>query len=286
MKLLRSSPSSERILPRADSPSKGVACGRREQHELEGTDRRRAPTCLRRRRRRLDPRLLTAPAIPPVTALGPGPGRSVVQPAAPRPPSHAARPSETPSILAPAAAPVASTRPVTPAPAPIRVRAKPAPAPTPATREPSSPTPLPTRSQGSGPQPAALGHEPLPLPSVPPPYGPPDTQPHGLPGEPPHERAPSPLVKPGWRRGADDLEGSEHGRPFSEAPPVGVGAHPRGVGHLPSPSPPATPAARQARPQAWPDARRPRGKGGVGPPPQVAPGDGHGPDCGASGRHH
>ena len=173
MKLLRSSPSSERILPRADSPSKGVACGRREQHELEGTDRRRAPTCLRRRRRRLDPRLLTAPAIPPVTALGPGPGRSVVQPAAPRPPSHAARPSETPSILAPAAAPVASTRPVTPAPAPIRVRAKPAPAPTPATREPSSPTPLPTRSQGSGPQPAALGHEPLPVPSVPPPYGPP-----------------------------------------------------------------------------------------------------------------
>lgn len=222
----------------------------------------------------LIPRLLASPLNPLGIALGPGPGRSVVQaPAISTPPHHSVSSHRTSPVtgaatstaVAPVGAttgPVSRTTPTHPTPAPA-----PAPAPAP------PPTPAPSPTPSPAPTPA-----PTPAPVVTGPHTPAAVQ-HGT--GPGHKSIPpglakkiaaGSLVKQGRRNGAHGVKKSAHDRPDAQASTHSVGPRHRGVGHLAAPAEAAAKAARKARAQARPKARGPRGKGGHGPPPApVAP---------------
>ena len=243
------------------------------------------------------PRLLASPATSLGIALGPGPGRSVVQ--APtitkQPPvvrRHASSPVSGGSAvsLAPVASATAQPTPTSGAatgpkhaaspPAEPPVLTAPSPTPSPARppaatqRNPSVPaTPPGEAKTPPGQAKKSLGHETTPPGQAKTPPGQAKTPPGQAktpPGHGPramHGRPNKPTVTPE----SQDLPGSGHGAPSQQTPPHAVGSHHRRVGHLAASSArPASPAPR-GRAKARPEAREPRGKGGNGPATPPAP---------------
>ena len=247
----------------------------------------------------LIPRLLASPTNPLGIALGPRPGRSVVQaPAISPAPRHQAPAGRTSSTTQPSSGSVARVSgPTTPVSNSSPVSHNPAP-PTGPEPNPNPPSPVPTPSPTPSPSPAPLQppvaiHSPAAVtPFVPPGHG---GTPPGQGGTPPgHETPPghggtppgravkvgagasshaspeptkSPAkseAKPGRRKGTDDLSGSGRGRPVSQAPSHAVGPRHRRVRHLAPSAKAAAPAAHKARPKARPKDRGTRGKGGHG----------------------
>ena len=232
------------------------------------------------------PRLLASPATPLGVALGPGPGRSVVQaPAIAKQPHHAAHRSTASPLLQ--ATPIA---PVTPQPMPTSSSppARHAPTPTPV---PSNPPPTPL------PPPTITVASPPPVVTPPPPLPPPkhaktppghakraaerEKTPPGQTKTPRgHEKsvpvpAPTPApakVKHARDNGKHDVPGSGHGQ-GPQVPPKPVGHHHRGVGHLASTPARSAPPGHERGKKARPKAGGGRGKGGHEPPPSppVAP---------------
>src|SRR2546421_4197341 len=227
----------------------------------------------------LIPRLLASPPTSLGIALGPGPGRSVVQaPAIPRKRHHAAPRHAISSPSRAVAAPIARVVPITVHPKPSAgvVQPKHAPAPSPepaATTTPPSPVPV-----MQSPSPAAASRADV----VEGPPGRDKAPPSQEKATPPgHENTPPGQEKtppgPAGPKERHDVPGSGHGKGFPQAPPNPVGAHHRGVGHLAPPAARPAPAPPHARPKARPEDRQPRGEGGHGPPPpQVAHGNGNG----------
>ena len=241
------------------------------------------------------PRLLASPATSLGIALGPGPGRSVVQaPTITKQPSVVRRQASSPVSGASAVslAPVASeTAQSTPAASAAHPKHAASPPPEPTVPTAPSPTPSPAQPPAAIKRPSA--------PATPPGQGktPPgqakkslehETAPPGLAKTPPgqaktppgqaktppghgpraiHGRHNKPTVTPERQ----DLPGSGHGAPVSQTPPHALGSHHRRVGHLaPSSTRPASPAPG-GRPKARPEAREPGGKGGNRPAPPPAP---------------
>ena len=239
----------------------------------------------------LIPRLLASPPASLGIALGPGPGRSVVQ--APTILRERQRAAPRHTISPPSrvvAAPVAPVVPTTVRPKPSAGAAQPkhAPAPSPAPPAtttppspiPATPSPSPAAAVPAGAVEGPPGHEktppgqekakPLGHEKTPP--GHEKATPPGHENTPPgHERTPP---GPAGAKGPHDVPGSGHGKGSPQAPPHPVGSHHRGVGHLAPPAPRAAPPAPHARPKARPKARQPGDKGGHEPPPQVAQGHG------------
>ncbi|HKU56599.1 MAG TPA: hypothetical protein VJP41_06225 [Gaiellaceae bacterium] len=255
----------------------------------------------------LIPRLLASPLNPLGIALGPGPGRSVVQaPAISSPPAHhtpVTHPTSSaagPSVVS--LTPVGSTTKPTPHTAPVHhapaprspvPSPAPAPSPTPSPTPPTPPAPAPPPTpvvthitaglrHGTGP-----GHKNVvPGPAKTPPGH--DKIPPGQakkiqagndgPEAPAAAATPGgePAVAHGRRKGSPDLEGSSHGRPVSQASPDAVGARHRGVGHLAPPAKAAAQAAHQAGPQARPQGGGPGSVGSPQPAPVAQPASGNG----------
>jgi hypothetical protein len=243
----------------------------------------------------LIPRLLSAPVTSIGVAIGPGPGRSVVEaPAAPRAPRRATpRLVTPPSQHAAAAGAPAERISLHPAPKPRGVPTKKVPVSVPpTTTTPSTTTPPPTP-----PPPPPPSFQPPPAP--PSPLTPTSTRPGngygdknhvhtGPPGQaPPGQQAPSatpahrtpPKVTSGQRNRGHDVPGSGHARPLPQVPAHPVGARDRHVGRVAKAPAGAAPPAPEARPQARPQAGRAGGQGSQ-PAPPVA----HGPS-GPKGKH-
>ena len=254
----------------------------------------------------LIPRLLASPLNPLGIALGPGPGRSVVEaPAISSPPAHHTAVTHPTSSAAGthvvSLTPVGSaTRPTpnahhAPAPRPPA----PAPTPTPAPSPTPSPAPSPTPTPAPTPTPvvthitaglrhgAGRGHGNVPpgLAKTPPGHDKiPPGQAKKIQAENDGPQAPAAAVTPhgkptvarGRRNGSPDLEGSSHGRPVSQASPDAVGSRNRGVGHLAPPAKTAAQAAHQAGPQARPQGGGPGSVGSPQPAPVAQPGNGNG----------
>jgi hypothetical protein len=239
------------------------------------------------------PRLLASPAAPFGMALGPGPGRSVVQtPTVSAAHTHAASapsslvsgtsagagaPVARANVKPPAAESVAQPKqatPVTTAPPPVTT---PTPPPAAAGRNPTPPVTPPGQAKTPPGQAKKLqGQEMAPPGQLKTPRGQQKTPP-GHQTTPPGHLPRVSRGKPTVTRGSKDLPGSAHGRPVPQAPPHAVGHHDRGVGHLSAaPSRPAA-ADRHSRAKARPETRGSRGKGGHDPAaPQVTNGNGNG----------
>jgi hypothetical protein len=237
------------------------------------------------------PRLLASPAAPFGRALGPGPGRSVVQtPTVSAAHTHAASGhssrvsrtsvvARTPVVQAtvkpPAAESVAKPKqatPVTTAPPPVTTPTQP---PAAAGRNPTVPVTPPGQAKTPPGQAKKLQRQEMAPP------GQLKTPPGQLKTPPGHQKTPPGHLprasrgKPTVTRGSKDLPGSAHGRPVPQTPPHAVGHHDRGVGHLSAASSRPAAAARHSRPKARPETRGSRGKGGHEPAaPQVAHGHG------------
>lgn len=258
----------------------------------------------------LIPRLLASPLNPLGIALGPGPGRSVVQaPAIPTPPHHTTpshRTSSNPRTTSPVTAVTgqpttrAVTAPPTHAPVPPVTTPNPTPSPTPAPAPAPAPEPTPAPTPPpivTGPQaPAAVKHGTPPGHGATPPGhggtppghggGPPPGHggtPPGHGGTPPGHGGTPPgqlkveagakaqaTLERGRRKGAHDLEGSGHGRPAPQASSHAVGPRHRGVGHLARSAEATAQAAHEARQKARPQARGPGSEGSHGSPPAAA----------------
>ena len=227
----------------------------------------------------LIPRLLASPPTSLGIALGPGPGRSVVQaPAIPRKRHHAAPRHAISPLSRAVAAPIAPVVPITVHPKPSAgvVQPKHAPAPSSepaATTTPPSPVPVMQSPSPAAASRADVVEGPPGRDKAPPSQA--KATPPGHENTPPgHEKTPPGPAGPKERH---DVPGSGNGKGFPQAPPNPVGAHHRGVGHLAPPAARAAPAPPHARPKARPEDRQPRGEGGHGPPPpQVAHGNGNG----------
>jgi hypothetical protein len=248
----------------------------------------------------LIPRLLASPLNPLGIALGPGPGRSVVQaPAISRPQHHTTATHQTSTATGTAVLPLtpvsvqttpaATTPPAHHTPTPSKPTPSPAPSPAPS----PTPTPVPTPTPAPTPTPIVTGHIPAALRHGTGPGH--ENTPPGLakklarshekvpPGQAkkiqagnaatqtPAARPHGTAVKQGRRSGSPDLSGSGHGRPVAQASSHSVGHRHRGVGHLAPSAKTAAQAAGKARPQARPQDRGPGGKGSHGSPPPVAP---------------
>ncbi len=208
----------------------------------------------------LIPRLLASPPTPLGIALGPGPGRSVVQ--APTHPARAARARlprahDLAAFSSCVAAPVAPVAPSHRAPEAERGRRAaehaPAPSPAPPPRrlrrpDPATPPPLPAAALPAGAVEAALAgsrersrrrarrsaRRPEPREHAAGPRA--RHAARATQNTPPgHESAARDLPEP---RARHDLPGSGHGSQVPQAPPHPVGPHHRGLGHLAA-SPPA-----------------------------------------------
>jgi hypothetical protein len=208
----------------------------------------------------LIPRLLSSAPRPLGIALGPGPGRSVVQaPAIPKPPRHVA---PTPPLVAP---------PAEPAPQPIaRVSVKPAAKPA-AQKHGSAPPPAPPTagSPSSPPPPPAPPPPPPPPPTTSPPpqaLSPASTRPgHGY-GDKNHVHTGPPGHAARAAGRGSHLRGSGHGKGHAEVSSHTVGSHHRRVGHLAATPSRAAPAPHAAGPKARSDAGD---QGGQESPPQT-----------------
>src|SRR5579884_3188390 len=237
------------------------------------------------------PRLLSAPAGPVGVgvALGPGTaGGSVVQ--AP-PPASAHRAAGRSTSRPRGATPSPLVQPIglTPAahaspPPPTKPAHHPSgpPPPTPPGSPPPPPSPPPPSPPPPSPPPPPPPPAPPPPPSPPPTAPTPPTRPgHGYgdknhvhTGPPGHQgQAPS-HAKPARRSQRPDLEGSGHGRQAPEAPSHAVGHHHRPVGHMAPPASRTAANGHEPGPKTRPETGRPRGKGGHGSAPPVAPGHG------------
>lgn len=238
----------------------------------------------------LIPRLLASPSAPLGIALGPGPGRSVVQaPALPKAPRHrSARLNVSPQtavqpspVLPSVPAPAAHQNSAPPAKPPIHPPSPPSP--------PSAPPPPPSPPPPSPPPPTTNPSPPpklMPLAPTRPGNGYGDKN-HTHTGPRGHSDRPATAAKPARRSHGADLPGSGHGRKAPQAPPHAVGAHHRGVGHMAAPASAAAAHAHEARPKARPKARGPRGEGrhGAHPPQQVTHGHSKSHDGHASSGH-
>ena len=242
------------------------------------------------------PRLLASPATSLGIALGPGPGRSIVQaPTITKQPPVVRRQASSPVSGASAVSltPVASAT-AQPTPASGAALPKHAASPPPEPPVPTAPSPTPSPAQ----PPAATKRIPS-APATPPGQAktPPgqakkspgdETMPPGQAKTPPgqakippgqaktppghdpramHGRHNEPTVTPERQ----DLPGSGHGAPSQPTPPHALGPHHRRVGHLAPSSARAASPAPGGRPKARPEAREPRGKGGNGPATPPAP---------------
>ena len=238
------------------------------------------------------PRLLASPAAPLGIALGPGPGRSVVQaPTISGANRHATsqhtssaltqgsatrvtpvtqavvQPSSTASVAQPKHAAAPPAAPVAPVPHPATAPKQP---PAAAGRNPSAPALPPGQAK------KLQGQETM----TPPGHS--KTPPGHLKTPPGHAKTPPGQLprashgKPTLAGGQRDLPGSGHGTQVPPAPPHAVGHHDRGLGHLPQASARPAAAAPHSRANARPEARGSRGQGGHEPsPPPVAHGNGH-----------
>ena len=220
----------------------------------------------------LIPRLLSAAPKPLGIALGRGPRPSVVEaPAIPKAPRHVA-PAGT------RVAPPASE----PSPQSIaRVTVNPTPKPSPAPPPHTSPPPLapPTTSPPPPPPPPP----PTTVPETPRALSKPSTRPGNGYGDKNHVHTGPPGHAPAAAGQGSDLRGSGHGKGHAQVSSHPVGSHDRGVGHLATTSPAATPRPHEAGPKARPDAGN---QGSQGSAPQaVAPSPSQGNGNGQANGH-
>ena len=206
----------------------------------------------------LIPRLLSSAPRPLGIALGPGPGRSVVQaPAIAKAPPHVA---PAPTYAAPPAEPAPqSIARVTVKPAPKRSAVPP--------RHASTPPPAPPTTSSPSPAPTA----PTPTTTVsqsPQALSPASTRPGNGNGDRNHVHTGPPGHAAEAAGQGSDLRGSGHGKGHAQASSHTVGSHDRGVGHLATAPAGAAPASHAAGPKARPDAGNPHVQGS--PPQAVA----------------
>src|SRR5262249_39946032 len=169
----------------------------------------------------LIPRLLSSTPRPLGIALGPGPGRSVVQaPAIRTAPRHVA---PAPTHVAPPAEPAPqSIARVTVKPAPKRSAVPPRHASTPPPAPPATSSPAPATSPAPAPTTTAS--------QSPPALSPASTRPGNGNGDTNHVHTGPPGHVPDAAGQSSDLRGSGHGKGHAQASSHTVGSHNRGVG--------------------------------------------------------
>jgi hypothetical protein len=200
----------------------------------------------------LMPRLLSAAPKPLGIALGPGPGRSVVQaPAIPKTPRNVA---PVPPRVAP---------PAEPAPQSIaRITVKPTPKPSAVQpRHASTPPPPPTAVSPPPPPPPTTTASPTPQA-----LSPASTRPGNGYGDTNHVHTGPPGHAPESAAAGSHLRGSGHGKGHAQVSSHTVGTHDRSVGHLATAPTGAAPPSHAAGPKARPDAGN---QGSQGGPPQA-----------------
>lgn len=206
----------------------------------------------------LIPRLLSAAPRPLGIALGPSPGRSVVQaPAIPKAPRRVA--PAPPRVAPPAAEPAPQSI------ARITVKAAPKTNTVPA-RHKSPPQPPPAPPTTSSPPPVSPPPPTTTVSQTPQALSPASTRPGNGRGDKNHIHTGPPGQATETAGKSSDLRGSGHGKGHAQASSHSVGPHDRGVGHLATTPSATAPGAHEAGPKARPNAGN---QGSQGGPPQA-----------------